>query len=79
VTSSLEHMRSILWSGCGFGIVALSIWGASFETGAATDVMALKVGETFPLVLLPSLEDGEPLSIADFKGDKLVLHIWASW
>jgi len=60
-------------------MVVLLFWGITFGTGAATDVLALKVGEAFPLVLLPSLEDGEPVSIAEFKGDKLVLHIWASW
>ncbi len=38
-----------------------------------------KVGEAFPDVLLPSLEDGRPGSIADFRGQKLILHIWASW
>ncbi len=39
----------------------------------------LKVGEPFPGLTLPSLEDSRPLSIADFRGEKLILHIWASW
>jgi hypothetical protein len=77
--ASFEYMRSILWSGCGIGIVALFLLCANFKTGASTDVLALKVGESFPLVLLPSLVDGKPVSIADFQGEKLVLHIWASW
>jgi len=38
-----------------------------------------RVGEPFPLLVLPSLEDGSPLSVASFRGKKLVLHIWASW
>ncbi len=39
----------------------------------------MKVGEPFPLIRLPSLSDGRPMSIADFRGKKVVLHIWASW
>ena len=39
----------------------------------------LKVGEPFPGLTLPSLKDDRPLSIADFRGEKLILHIWASW
>ncbi len=39
----------------------------------------LKVGEPFPTLTLPSLQDGRPLSVADFRGEKLILHIWASW
>ena len=38
-----------------------------------------KVAEAFPNVMLPSLEDGRPGSIADFRGQKTILHIWASW
>ncbi len=38
-----------------------------------------KVGEAFPHVMLPSLEAGRPGSIADFRGQKIILNIWASW
>ena len=37
------------------------------------------VGEPFPTTSLPSLEDGRPMSIADFRGQKVILHIFASW
>ena len=39
----------------------------------------LEIGKPFPNLALPSLSDGEPTSVADFGGRKLVLHIWASW
>ena len=26
-----------------------------------------------------SLPDGQPVSIADFRGEKVVLHVFASW
>ncbi len=42
------------------------------------EALELEVGQAFPNMLLPSLE-GRPGSIADFRGQKLILHIWASW
>ncbi|NIY12614.1 MAG: hypothetical protein GWN02_32025 [Gemmatimonadetes bacterium] len=36
-------------------------------------------GEPFPHLVLPALEDGAPTSIADFRGQKLILHVFASW
>ena len=38
-----------------------------------------RVGEPFPDLVLPSLEDGKPLSLARFRGQKVILHIFASW
>ena len=51
----------------GVALASLSVPAAAFE-----------VGERFPEIVLPSL-DGEPMSIASFRGEKVVLHIWASW
>ncbi len=39
----------------------------------------IKVGEPFPPLVLPSLEDGKRKSIAEFRGQKVILHIFASW
>ena len=38
-----------------------------------------KVGEPFPNLVLPSLTDENPLSLARFRGQKVILHIFASW
>jgi hypothetical protein len=38
-----------------------------------------RVDEAFPTLYLPALADGTPLSVADFRGQKVMLHIWASW
>ncbi len=46
---------------------------------AKSDEYEPRVGELFPHLALPSLEDESPLSVASFGGKKLVLHIWASW
>lgn len=39
----------------------------------------IEVGQVFPNLTLPSLEDGRPTSLADFRGHKVILHIFASW
>jgi len=36
-------------------------------------------GEPFPEIVLPDMETGEPASIRDFRGQKVVLHVFASW
>jgi hypothetical protein len=42
------------------------------------DASRLAVGEPFPDLVLPSL-DGTPRAIREFRGQKLILHIFASW
>ncbi len=49
---------------------------------AASSLLAsdpIQVGQPFPELLLPDAETGEPVSVSDFHGQKLVLHVWASW
>lgn len=38
----------------------------------------LEVGQPFPDIVLPST-DGKPMSIASFRGQKVALHVFASW
>ncbi len=40
---------------------------------------SFEVGMPFPTLSLPSLDDGRSASIADFRGQKVILHIFASW
>lgn len=47
---------------------------AALPTSAAD----LDIGEPFPEWVLPSLA-GEPMSIASFRGQKVALHVFASW
>ncbi|MEM1179508.1 MAG: hypothetical protein AAGM22_14265 [Acidobacteriota bacterium] len=44
----------------------------------ALPAAALDVGDPFPELILPTL-DGDPLSVASFRGQKVALHVWASW
>jgi len=39
----------------------------------------LEIGQPFPNLVLPAMDDGRPLSIVDFRGEKVVLHVFASW
>ena len=39
----------------------------------------IKIGQPFPDLTFRSTEDGSPMSIADFRGKKVVLQIFASW
>ncbi len=48
-------------------------------TTAGAEAHDLEVGKPFPDLVLPSLDGGAPASVADFRGQKLVLHLWASW
>lgn len=43
-----------------------------------TPAADLDVGQPFPEIVLPSI-DGEPMSIAAFRGRKVALHVFASW
>ncbi len=57
----------------GIAFVAMS---SATPAGASAD---LKEGQAFPKLVLPSLDAGKPLSIADFHGRKIALHVFASW
>ncbi|MGB7337847.1 MAG: hypothetical protein WBC91_03065 [Phototrophicaceae bacterium] len=37
------------------------------------------IGERFPDIVLPNANDNSALSLADFHGQKVMLHIFASW
>ncbi len=58
--------------------VAGAISGASGQAAPAASY-GLQVGQHFPTMAFPALEDGRPRSISEFRGKKLVLHIFASW
>jgi len=47
------------------------------EPSAGTPRIVL--GEPFPELVLPGVKDGRPRSISQFRGQKLALHVFASW
>jgi hypothetical protein len=66
------------------GLVALtSLSGfasiADVETQPTLPPLGFEIGKAFPPLAFPSLESGHPMSLADFRGEKVVLQIFASW
>ena len=57
--------------------------GAALAAGGqsrdARPPLPFKVGQPFPDVVLPDLVSGGPRSIGELRGEKLILHIFASW
>jgi hypothetical protein len=73
-------MKALLWLTC---VAAMLIAGAFHARGQAANegnpyVLNVEVGEAFPVHPLRDLE-GKARSVADYRGKKLVLHIFASW
>jgi len=57
----------------------MSVRGAEGATAQKPDSVEFHEGEMFPTTVFPSLENSRPGSVADFRGKKLILHIFASW
>lgn len=58
--------------------LALTTCGNPATTPQQETALKLEVGEPFPSIVLPSL-DGAPSSIRQFRGQKVLLHVFASW
>ena len=58
------------------GMVGLAMVQPAF---AQRGLGEIKIGQPFPDLTFRSMEDGSPMSIADFRGKKVVLQIFASW
>ncbi len=39
----------------------------------------IEPGRPFPDIVLPSIEDGRPMWLRQFRGRKVLLHVFASW
>jgi hypothetical protein len=58
---------------------ALTACGPNTSEGGAAIDIGMEPGQTFPLLGLPGLGDGQPSSVRAFRGKKTLLHIFASW
>ena len=58
-----------------FGTLLLT----SIAAGALGQPHGFREGEAVPDLVLPSAEGGSPMRLADFRGQKIVLHVFASW
>ncbi|MBT8486843.1 MAG: hypothetical protein HKO59_04875 [Phycisphaerales bacterium] len=75
---ALGHHHAAPGRGTAWGLVAGAGLLLAAADMAAADPPRLAVGEPFPDLVLPLL-DGEPCSVADYRGQKLILHVFASW
>ncbi len=63
-----------------FFLFALAVMANSLgDAVAKPSSTGFKVGESFPNLVLPSLADGKPVSLARFRGQKIIVHVFASW
>ena len=62
-------------------VAALLVSGlmTSPASASTSEGPVLEVGQPFPDIAFPSAADGTPMSIASFRGQKVVLHVFASW
>ncbi len=78
-------MRKLVPATIAIGLVtagAAKLMQARIAEGAAAPrsySVEFHEGQIFPTMVFPSLPDGQPGSVADFRGKKLILHIFASW
>ncbi len=60
-------------------LLSLVLMPGSARADTSTPMPKLEVGQRFPGTFLPSLTDGRPMSLLQFRGQKVILHIFASW
>ena len=59
--------------------LGLLLGGALSSQPGQAQVSKPKEGQPLTSLTFPRLTDGSPTSLAEFQGQKLVLHIFASW
>jgi hypothetical protein len=62
----------------GFALLLLALTGGLFLPARAT-AAEFKPGDPFPTIPLPRIDDGQASSVKQFRGRRLMLHIFASW
>lgn len=61
------------------GLASLLVGGVLSSLPLNAQISKLKEGEPLTSLTFPRLSDGSPASLSEFQGQKLVLHIFASW
>ncbi len=64
-------------------LVPTALFGAMLSpgrtSGEPSSPARIEVGAPFPDIPLPALDDGRPASVRAFRGQKVILHVFASW
>ena len=61
------------------GIIAAGLLAAAATAAQAGPMGRLEVGKPFPDVTFTALADGKPASLQSYRGQRVVLHVFASW
>lgn len=70
MTRAIRHLGVVVW------LVAAM---AATPSDAQAQNTGFEVGQPFPTLSFPALEDGRPRSITEFRGQRIILHVFASW
>jgi len=63
-----------------FAVLAATVWAIdSIRADEPTGLPSIKVGQPFPDLVFPSLDDRAPMRLSDFRGKRVLLHVFASW
>ena len=62
-----------------WGLAGISLLLSFTSAVRATPRHPFVAGDPFPSLSLPDLKNGRPVSLSEFRGRKLVLHVFASW
>jgi len=73
ILNDMKNGKSVLDS-LGRCLMMMSLVSSGWMMGAD-----LKLGQAFPSLVLPLAKDGSPSSMLAFRGQKTVLHVFASW
>ncbi len=75
----LRFLRSVALGILPAALLACSGSHVSTSRTSVAPSLVLEVGEVFPDLRLPALDDGHAVSLARFRGQKVILHVFASW
>lgn len=68
----MRKMQRRLWIGC----LAWLLYASAMNAQSSS---LIQEGETFPSLWFPSMTDGVPQHLEQWRGQKVVLHLFASW
>ena len=68
----MRKMQRRLWIGC----LAWLLYASAMNAQSSS---LIQEGETFPSLWFPSMTDGVPQHLEQWRGQKVVVHLFASW
>lgn len=79
VVVAVALVASVFLAACGNGTTGSSTTETSYVAGDGSAVLIAKDKRDAPIKLAGTTLEGKKLDIADWKGDVVVVNLWASW